>query len=467
MSRLRRVAVVLLGGTLACAEWAGAGLGGARLSIAPLVSVPVLGSGTVLVDDLDALRVVVRSSSQGGAPGVVADTTVPVDEGGNAGVTVPVLVTGAAQTFLVALQGIRTRDGTVLYTGSDTVTVRPGFPTRVDSVPVAYIGPCGLGAGCRVSVTPQDTTLAPGGSFLMRLGIDSVGTAVAGVPVMLTNLTPDLILVGPDRGITALLSPTGGAARVAAAIRGAADTLRLTVSPLTAPATVLVSPGYATLTALAPGNAVQLAATVTDIAGKPLASSLATWTSRAPTVAGVTSAGLVTAVAPGSAIVVASAGPGIADSIAIVVGDNTLPPGNPIALALNGGRSFGGGKVGQPIAIDVIIDLSAVPATELLGSYDARFTWNTAVLRYDSTQAGSFGLPAVIPDTAAGGILRFNATDALGKAGSLTLARLWFTAAGPGPSNHQVTFTTLSAAVTLLDMLPGLLLAPGGVTIGP
>ena len=466
MSRLRRVAVVLLGATLACAEWAGPGLGGPGLSIVPLVSVPVLDSGTVLVDDLDALRVVVRSSSQGRVPGVVADTTVPVDGGGNAGVTVPVLV-NVAQTFLVDLQGIRTRDGTVLYTGSDTVTVRPGLPTRVDSVPVAYIGPCGLGAGCRVSVTPQDTTLAGGGSFLMRVAIDSAGAAVAGVPVMLTNLTPDLILVRPDRGITALLSPTGGAARVAAAIRGAADTLRLTVSPLTAPATVLVSPGYATLTTLAPGNAVQLAATVTDIAGKPLSSSLATWTSGAPTVARVSSAGLVTAVAPGSAIVVASAGPGIADSIAIVVGDNTLPPGNPIALALTGGRSFGGGKVGQPIAIDVILDLSAVPATELLGSYDARFTWSTAVLRYDSTQAGGFGVPAVIPDTAAGGILRFNATDALGKAGSPTLARIWFTAVGPGPSNHQVTFATLSTAVTQIDLLPGLLLAPGGLTVSP
>src|SRR5439155_214302 len=331
--RARWVGFALLGGALACAEWAGPGLGGPGLSIAPLVSVPVLDSGTVLVDDLDALRVVVRSSSQGRVPGVVADTTVPVDGGGNAGVTVPVLV-NVAQTFLVDLQGIRTRDGTVLYTGSDTVTVRPGLPTRVDSVPVAYIGPCGPGAGCRVTVAPQDTTLAGGGSFLMRVAIDSAGAAVAGVPVMLTNLTPDLILVGPDRGITALLSPTGGAARVA------------------------------------------------------------------------------------------SAGPGIADSIAIVVGDNTLPPGNPIALALTGGRSFGGGKVGQPIAIDVILDLSAVPATELLGSYDARFTWSTAVLRYDSTQAGGFGVPAVIPDTAAGGILRFNATDALGKAGSPTLARI-------------------------------------------
>jgi len=89
------------------------------------------------------------------------------------------------------------------------------------------------------------------------------------------------------------------------------------------------------------------------------------------------------------------------------------------------------------------------------------------VLRYDRTQAGGFGVPAVIPDTAAGGILRFNATDALGKAGSPTLARIWFTAVGPGPSNHQVTFATLSAAVTLLGMLPGLLFAPGGVTVGP
>jgi len=30
-----------------------------------------------------------------------------------------------------------------------------------------------------------------------------------------------------------------------------------------------------------------------------------------------------------------------------------------------------------------------------------------------------------------------------------------------------VTFTTLSTAVTLIDLLPGLLVAPGGVTVGP
>src|SRR5437762_4695995 len=96
-------------------------------------------------------------------------------------------------------------------------------------------------------------------------------------------------LMAPDRTVTALLSPTGGAGRVEAAIRGAADTLRLTVAPLTAPAAVLVNPGYVTLMTLSPGNTAQLAAVVTDIAGKQLSPSLATWTSGTPDVAAVSS----------------------------------------------------------------------------------------------------------------------------------------------------------------------------------
>src|SRR5207253_92196 len=264
------------------------------------------------------------------------------------------------------------------------------------TVPVSYVGPCRIGSGCVVTVAPQDTTLTPGGSFVMRVSVDSALILVTGVPVALTNLTPGLILVGPDRTVTALLSPTGGPARVEAAIRGSADTLRLTVAPLTAPAAVLVNPGYVTLTTLSPGNTAQLTAVVTDIAGKPLSSSLATWSSRTPSVATVSSTGLVTGVAAGSAIVAAMAAPGVADSLVVMVGDALTPPGSPIALALVGGRSFGVGKVAQPMAIDVVVDLKAVP-TELLGSYDARLTWNAGVLRFDSTQAGSFVFPVVSP----------------------------------------------------------------------
>ena len=466
---MRRRAWLLLataGAVLACPEWAGPGLGGPRLSIVPVFTVVSVGSGFLLLDDLDVVRVVVRSSSQTRAPVVVADTTVAVDAAGNATLTVPVVVVASAETYQIDVQGIRLRDGAVLYTGSDTVTLRPGSPKAVDSVPVAYVGPCGLSAGCRVTVAPQDTTVAPAGSFVMRINVDSAGTLVAGVPVALTNLNPELILLGPSGAVTALVNPVGGAARVAAEIHGAADTLRLTVAPLTAPASVLITPGYATLTTLSPGNTVQLVAAVKDIAGNALSPSLATWTSGDPTVAAVSTSGLVTAVGRGSAIVVAGAGPGVADSLAIAVGDPTVAPGNVIALALSGGRNFGVGKLGQPVAIDIVVDLKAVSAG-LLGSYDARFSWNSAALSYDSIQPGSLVPLAVIPDTAGGGILRFSATDALGKGGSPALARLWFTATGVGTSNHALSLPTLATVVPLIDLTQGLVVAPGNITIVP
>ena len=457
----------LASGMVACAEWAGSELGGPRLSIVPLIGI---GSGAVLLDDLDQLHVVVVPISSVGVPtrlpGAVVDTTVPVDAAGDATLTVPVTVIGRAQPFQVTLQGIRSSDGVVLYAGVDTVVVSGASATSPVTVPVSYVGPCQIGSGCIVTVAPQDSTLATGGSLVLRISVDSAQTPVTGVPVALTNLSPGLVLVGPDRSVTALLSPTGGQGRVEVAIRGAADTLRLNVAPLTAPAAVLVNPGYATLTTLSPANTAQLTAVVTDIAGKQLSPSLATWTSRASGVAAVSSTGVVTGVAPGSAIVAATAGPGVADSLVVMVGDAVTLPGNAIALALIGGRSFGVAKLGQPVAIDIVMDLKAVPV-ELLGNYDARFTWNAAVLRFDSTQAGTFASPVVIPDTAANGILRFNATDLVGATGSQTLTHLWFTAVGPGPSGHALSLSTLTAAVTGIDLLPGLLVGPGGVTVGP
>src|SRR3989454_9001987 len=96
------------GGMIACAEWAGSELRGPQLSIVPLIAV---GSGTVLLDDLDRLHVVVVPISSAGIPGAVADTTVPVDAAGNATLTVPIMVIGRAQPFQGTLEGIRSSDG--------------------------------------------------------------------------------------------------------------------------------------------------------------------------------------------------------------------------------------------------------------------------------------------------------------------------------------------------------------------
>src|SRR5438128_12572089 len=149
--------LVVSSGTVACAEWAGSELGGPKLSLVPLIAV---GSGTVLLDDLDQLHVVVVPISSAGVPGAVADTTVPVDAAGNATLTVPIVVIGRSQPFEVTLQGIRSSDGVVLYAGVDTVVVSGGGANPPVSVPVSYIGPCRIGSGCIVTVAPQDSTLA-------------------------------------------------------------------------------------------------------------------------------------------------------------------------------------------------------------------------------------------------------------------------------------------------------------------
>ena len=236
MTRRGWLALATLGTLLACAEWAGPELagGGPRLALVPVFSVT---AGTVLFNDLDRLRVVVTGS--GARAGVVvADTTVPVDTAGDATLTVPILLFGTTETYTVQLQGIRSADGAVLYSGSDTVTVQAGRATRVDSVPVLYRGPCQLGVGCVVSVAPQNLTLQQGGSFLMTVAVDSLGAVpVPNVPVRLANLTPGLIALASDLTVTALSGTSCGPARVAAAIPGAADTLRLGVSaPVTIPA---------------------------------------------------------------------------------------------------------------------------------------------------------------------------------------------------------------------------------------
>src|SRR2546425_4498379 len=149
----------LTSGMVACAEWAGSELGGPRLSIVPLIGI---GSGTVLLDDLDQLHVVVVSISSVGVPtrlpGAVVDTTVPVDAAGDATLTVPVVVIGRAQPFEVTLQGIRSSDGAVLYAGVDTVVVSGGGANPPRSVAVSYIGPGPVRSGWHLTRAPPKFT---------------------------------------------------------------------------------------------------------------------------------------------------------------------------------------------------------------------------------------------------------------------------------------------------------------------
>ncbi|GEM_PF-2100419 len=237
MSGRRWAAAALLAGGLACAEWAGPALGGPRLVIVPVVRAPdpagpaAAAATVLLLNDLDRVRV---TAVRLPARAIVVDTTVAADPAGNATVSIPFFFAGAAEQIEVGVQGIRSSDGAVLYVGSDTIVVRAGLPTPPDSVPIAYVGPCGVRAGCAVTLGPQNAALKQGGALAIAVTVDSAGVPVGGVPVRLANVTPALLSLGAGPAVTALSGTSCGPARIAAAIAGATDTLRLQVlAPVT------------------------------------------------------------------------------------------------------------------------------------------------------------------------------------------------------------------------------------------
>lgn len=207
-----------------------------------------------------------------------------------------------------------------------------------------------------------------------------------------------------------------------------------------APASVIVTPGYAAIRTTAPNQTVQLADTVKDGVGNVLPPSLATWTSRNPSVATVSTTGLVAGVSAGSAVIVAQAGPA-ADSMVVTVGNAAAALGDMLVAAVTNNRAFGTRRVGQAVTVEVRVDQLAT--SDSLGSYNARYSWNPAVLRFDSTSAGSYAAPTV-NDSSSIGVLRFAGVDANSRSGSLVLTRLWFTALTTGDDAHVLELSEMS-----------------------
>jgi len=434
---------------LACSDSVGPGR-----SLSLIILPAVVQQGLDLVSgDMDELHIrITRLPEPPGA--VVFDDTVKVDTAGDADLMVKVALSAATERFDVLLEGIRSSDGMVLYAGRDTATVSNLAVASVVTVPVSYVGPCGAQSGCTVTVAPQDTIATQGTSLAMRITVDSAGKTISGVPIGITNLTPALVNVTRDARVTALLGTPGGAARVVVATSGAVDTLRLTV-----PQAVVVTPSYATLTLAPPGNVISFSAGITG----------ASWATRSPAVATVSSNGLVTVVGRGAAVIAASLGSAM-DSALVAVRD-TGALGDAVALALTGGASFATTRVGKSVAIDVVVDLKGIPA-ELLGSYAARFSWKAAMLKFDSSAAGtSFftPLPTVTLDTTAIGVLTLADVNPNGAGGLQTLVRLWFTAAAVGVSADTLRVDQMTSSLTGVDFAKTnrVVVASGGVTIEP
>lgn len=123
-------------------------------------------------------------------------------------------------------------------------------------------------------------------------------------------------------------------------------------------------------------------------------------------------------------------------------------------------------RVGHKPVIDLTADLSAASGVAL-GSYAASFTWDPTVMVFDSIRAGDYVMPQW--NQSAPGELRLTAADPQGRAGTLSLARLYFSfvnATFPTVTAMSLTVSEMAAARTFANLLPGVVTRTGKAVIG-
>lgn len=165
-----------------------------------------------------------------------------------------------------------------------------------------------------VSVTPNTGTLPIGNTLQLAASItDAAGVPIPGKVATWNTSSAAIATVSTSGLVTAV---GAGTATITATSDGVSGTATITVTQV-AVASVTVAPASATLD---PGNTLPLQVTLADAGGNslPLAGRVVTYTSSAPSVASVSAAGVVTALAPGSAtITVTCEGQSAAASITV------------------------------------------------------------------------------------------------------------------------------------------------------
>jgi uncharacterized protein YjdB len=221
----------------------------------------------------------------------VALTASALDASGN-------VVTGRKVVWAVADSNLATVSPTGVVTGRRVGTVPVAASVEGKSA-VAQIRVAPV-AAVAVRVSPSSRDLTVGQTAQLKAEpLDAQGAVLSGRAVAWSSSRPGVATVSQTGAVTAL-SP--GSTIITATAEGKSGVAGVTVTPA-AVASVAVTPTAATLVV---GQTVQLEAQPRDASGRPLAGRAVTWSTNRPTVATVTSTGVVAAVSPGTATVTAS-----------------------------------------------------------------------------------------------------------------------------------------------------------------
>ncbi len=141
------------------------------------------------------------------------------------------------------------------------------------------------------------------------------------------------------------------------------------------------------------------------------------------------------------------------------------PPGVHASVTASNNRPAEGSRISACVHLDMD------GTGEALGSYGASLAWDPGVLRYFSYTGGTFPFdtPFVNIANVAAGTLRFADADATGASGEVFVFCATFDVIGTAPSTTplDLELTSLFAAGTFADLLPGALVADGTVAVLP
>src|SRR6185437_8789470 len=185
---------------------------------------------------------------------------------------------------------------TGVSTGTTTVTASAGKKKTKIKVTVAGV------LAASVAIAPSSVSLTQGATAQLSTTVkDTSGNVLTGMIVTWSSSNTNVATVSSSGLVTALAA---GNATITATAGGVSATASVAVQSLPVPvASVSMSPSSASMV---PGDTVTITATPRDSTGTALGGRTITWSSSNTSVAKVSSSGLVTAVAVGSATISAT-----------------------------------------------------------------------------------------------------------------------------------------------------------------
>ena len=276
-----------------------------------------------LEGEITAVRIVVAYASGNGTL-VLADRTEPYSEGQSRDFALNLDITNCLRTQINAINGCTVQVRVDVLSGTRVLAhdelppllVSPGQTTTAPAL--AARSATSLRLRLNSASVPSPLALTPGNTAaLVGEPLDAAGAPIAGRTITWTSSAPTIASVSAAGLITAI---TTGSANIIASIGSGSGIIQtsvaVNVSPL-APVTVILTPTAANI---AVGATQSISASVRDAGGVAITPAPSvTWSSSAQTVATVSSAGLVTAVAPGSASITARTANGITGTAIITV----------------------------------------------------------------------------------------------------------------------------------------------------